>query len=214
MTRGRNKLVAASATQQACSVPNVEAVAIDSLPGPIAGRRFDYVVAQNVLDRDNVIYLLEHVFALLEDGGRAVFIESNPWNPMSAARRAVHGLLGRPYVQALLSRTQLYELLSEIGFIRVSARFTDFVYPPLAPTPGMARVMRNASVLLENMPLVQSLAGRILLHAQRPPRNVVRPAVSLCGHDMLATCRVVRDPVPRRGDEHSGIGGWSAEPLR
>ena len=104
---------------------------------------------------------------------------------MSAARRAVNSLLRRPYVQALLSRTQLYELLSEIGFIRVSARFTDFVYPPLAPTPGMARLMRNASVLLENMPLVQSLAGRIVLHAQRPPRNVTRAAVSLCGHTML-----------------------------
>ena len=185
-----------TATKQPCSVPNVEAVAIDSLPGPIAGRRFHYVVAQNVLDRDNVSYLLEHVFALLEEGGRAIFIESNPWNPMSAARRVVSSLLGRPYVQALLSRTQLYELLSEIGFIRVSARFTDFVYPPLAPTPGMARLMRNASVLLENMPLVQSLAGRIVLHAQRPPRNVIRSAVSLCGHDILRQCRVVRDPVP------------------
>jgi dolichol-phosphate mannosyltransferase len=185
MTRGRNPLVAATATQQAGSVSNVETIAIDSLPGPLAGRHFHYVVAQNVLDRDNVGYLLEHVFALLEDGGRAIFIESNPWNPMSAARRAVSSLLGRPYVQALLSRTQLYELLSEIGFIRVSARFTDFVYPPLAPTPGLARLMRNASVLLENMPVVQSLAGRIVLHAQRPPRTVVRSAVSLCGHDIL-----------------------------
>src|SRR5439155_26251794 len=134
------------------TVPNVEAVAVDSLPGPIGDRRFHYVVAQNVLDRDNVTYLLEHVFALLEDGGRAIFIESNPWNPMSAARRAVSNLFGRPCVQALLSRTQLYELVSEIGFIRVSARFTDFVHRPLAPTAGMARVMRNASVLLENMP--------------------------------------------------------------
>ena len=143
------------------------------------------MVAQNVLDRDNVAYLLEHIFALLEDGGRAIFIETNPWNPMSAARRAVNHVLRRPYVQALLSRTQLYELLSEIGFIRVSARFTDFVYRPLAPTPGMAWVVSNVSVLLENMPLVRSLAGRIVLHAQRPPRNVPRAAVSLCGHEML-----------------------------
>ena len=104
---------------------------------------------------------------------------------MSAARRAVNHVLRRPYVQALLSRTQLYELLSEIGFIRVSARFTDFVYRPLAPTPGMAWVVSNVSVLLENMPLVRSLAGRIVLHAQRPPRNVPRAAVSLCGHEML-----------------------------
>ena len=185
MTRGRNPLVAATATGAVVAVPGAEAVALDALPGPLAGRRFRYVVAQNVLDRDNVAYLLEHIFALLEDGGRAIFIETNPWNPMSAARRAVNHVLRRPYVQALLSRTQLYELLSEIGFIRVSARFTDFVYRPLAPTPGMAWVVSNISVLLENMPLVRSLAGRIVLHAQRPPRSVPRAAVSLCGHDML-----------------------------
>jgi dolichol-phosphate mannosyltransferase len=185
MTRGRNPLVAATATGHAPTIPGATMVAIDALPGPLADRRFRYVVAQNILDRDNVAYLLDHIFKLLEDGGCAVFIESNPWNPMSAARRAVDALLGRRTAQSLLSRTQLYELLSEIGFIRVSARFTDFVYRPLAPTERMAWVMRNASVLLENMPLVQSLAGRIVLHAQRPPRSVPRPAVSLCGHDIL-----------------------------
>jgi dolichol-phosphate mannosyltransferase len=199
MTRGRNPLLAATATGQACSLPNVETVAIDSLPGPIAGRRFHYIVAQNVLDRDTVAYLLEHVYALLEDGGRTILIEANPWNPMSAVRRAAKRLFGRRDIQSLLSRTQLYELLSEIGFIRVSARFTDFVYRPLAPTPRMAWVMRSASVLLENMPLVQSLAGRIVLHAQKPPRNVVRPAVPLCGHDILR--HVVSFVIPCHNEE-------------
>src|SRR4029077_10039998 len=110
MTRGRNPLVAATATGASVFIPGAEPVALDQLPGPLAGRRFRYVVAQNVLDRDNVAYLLEHIFTLLEDGGRAIFIETNPWNPMSAARRAVNHLLRRPYVQALLDRTQLYEL--------------------------------------------------------------------------------------------------------
>ena len=49
----------------------------------MSGRRFDYVVAQNMLDLGTVSYLLEHVFTLLVDGGRALFIETNPWNPMS-----------------------------------------------------------------------------------------------------------------------------------
>jgi hypothetical protein len=185
MTRGRNPLLAVTATEQPGSVEGVETLVVYSLPGPIAGRRFQYIVAQNVLDRDTVAYLLEHAFALLEDGGRVVFIETNPWNPMSAIRRAAQGLLGRPHTYAPLSRTLLYELLSEIGFIRVSARFTDFVYRPFVLTRRMAWVMRNASVLLENMPFVQSLAGRILLHAQKPPRNVARSTVSLCRYDRL-----------------------------
>ena len=199
MTHGRNPLLAATATDQAARIPGVETVIIDSLPGMIAGRRFHYVVGQNVLDRDTVSYLLEHVFELLEDGGRAIFIESNPWNPLFTLRRATLGRLGRFYVEPLLTRTQLYELLSEIGFIRVSARFTDFVYRPLVPTARMARVLRNASVLLENMPLVQSLAGRIVLHAQKPPRVVARPAVSLSRHDNLR--RAVSFVIPCHNEE-------------
>jgi dolichol-phosphate mannosyltransferase len=185
MTRGRNALMTVTAAEQAGDIPNVETAAIDNFPGPLANRRFHYVVAQNVLDRDTICYILEHVFALLEEGGRAIFIETNPWNPMSAARHFVGRLLGRRNEKTLFSRAQLYELLSEVGFIRVSARFTDFVYPPLTPTHRMVWLLRNASVLLENMPLVQSLAARIVLHAQKPPRTVVRPATSLCGHEVL-----------------------------
>ena len=199
VTRGRNPVLAVTATGKAGSIPGAEIVAIDSLPGPMADRRFQYIVAQNVLDRDTVSYLLEHVFELLKDGGRAIFIESNPWNPLSALRRAARGWLGRSDVESLLSRTQLYELLSEIGFVRVFARFTDFVYRPLAPTATMAWLMRNASVLLENTPGIQSFAGRIILHAQKPPRTVIRPRLSLCGHDCLR--RAVSFVIPCHNEE-------------
>jgi len=199
ITRGRNPLVAVTATDQPVNVPNVEGLAVDYLPGPLGGRRFRYIVAQNVLDRDTVPYLLEQVFALLENGGQAMFIESNPWNPLAKLRDAVRRLMGRRPDRTLLSRTQLYELMSEIGFIRISARFTDFVYNPLTPTPAMAWVMRNLSVLLENMPVMQSLAGRILLHAQRPPRTVARPAVSLCRHESLM--RAISFVVPCHNEE-------------
>jgi hypothetical protein len=199
MTRGRNPLLAVTATGQARSIQGAEIVAIDSLPGPVADRRFQHVVAQNVLDRETVSYLLEHVFELLKDGGRAIFIESNPWNPLSALRRTARRWLGRTDVEPLLSRTQLYELLSEIGFVRIFARFTDFVYRPLAPTARMAWLMRNTSVLLENTPGIQSLAGRIVLHAQKPPRTGIRSPVSLCEHDCLR--RAVSFVIPCHNEE-------------
>jgi dolichol-phosphate mannosyltransferase len=191
--------VAVTATDQATKIPGVETVLVDSLPGVIAGRRFQYAVAQNILDRNTVSYLLEHIFELLEDGGQAIFIESNPWNPLSALRRAARGGLGQSHAEPLLSRTQLYELLSEIGFIRIFARFTDFLYRPLVPTARMAWIMRNASVLLENMPLVRNLAGRIVLHAQKPPRAIARPTASLCRHDNLR--RAVSFVIPCHNEE-------------
>jgi glycosyltransferase involved in cell wall biosynthesis len=81
----------------------------------------------------------------------------------------------------LLPRPRLYELASEIGFIRVFAVYNDFVFAPL--TPRLVWWFRNLSILLENAPGIRSFAGSILAHAQKPPRRVEPKEVSLCRHD-------------------------------
>jgi glycosyltransferase involved in cell wall biosynthesis len=45
--------------------------------------------------------------------------------------------------------------------------------------------LRNLAILLENAPLVRTLAGSILLHAQEPPRFATPPVVSLFRHEAL-----------------------------
>jgi len=185
MTRGRNPITSITAAPAATVIPGVETLAVSRLPGALEGRTFRYIIADGVLDRRNVCALIEQVFNLLEEGGRTVFFESNSWNFLYTIRNAFRRIFGLRNMQSLLDRTQLSELYSEIGFIRVSSRFTDFVYSPLAPTPMAARFMHNLSVLLENAPLVQNLAGRIILHAQKPPRIVPRAPVSLCRHKDL-----------------------------
>ena len=92
-------------------------------------------------------------------------------------------LVGRRDPRNLISRPHLYELLSEIGFIRVYAVFNDFVFAPL--TRPLIWLLRNASILLENAPLVRSMAGSILVHAQKPPRQKKAPQVSLFAHESL-----------------------------
>ena len=47
------------------------------------------------------------------------------------------------------------------------------------------RTFRNLSILLENAPIVRTLAGSILVHAQKPPRTVTLPKVSLFEHEEL-----------------------------
>ena len=66
-----------------------------------------------------------------------------------------------------------------VGFIRVFAVFNDFVYPPL--TPKGVWLLRNLSIILENTPGVRTLAGAILLHAEKPPSSppTTHPRVSL-----------------------------------
>jgi dolichol-phosphate mannosyltransferase len=83
----------------------------------------------------------------------------------------------------LLGRPELYELMSEVGFIRIWAVFNDFVYRPLTPT--MIWMLRNLSVVLENAPAVRTLAGSILVQAQKPPRSLPRSTTSLAPHEVL-----------------------------
>jgi glycosyltransferase involved in cell wall biosynthesis len=73
--------------------------------------------------------------------------------------------------------------MSEIGYLRIFAIYHDFLYSPL--TPWLVWLLKDLSVVLENTPFIRTLAGSILIHAQRPPRKTVRPNVSLSEHQQL-----------------------------
>ncbi len=187
VTRARNPITAVTFDSEmaptAAESPVVERISWGGLSGAPGGRRFRYVVVQNLLDRDNASQLLRMVFGLLEDGGECVFFESNPWNPVFALRDALKRMFGRPRAQLLFSRPELEPLVAEAGFDDISARFTDFVYAPL--TPRLVWLLRNLSILLENAPGVRALAGRILIHAKKSSGDAPRDKVSLVRHDNL-----------------------------
>jgi dolichol-phosphate mannosyltransferase len=160
--------------------PGVEFLAGPSLPGLLEGRHFDFIIAHDLLDKRNAVWLLQQVFALLAPGGRVLFYESNPWNLIRRLRQL---LFGRRDPRLLLDRSSMYELLSELGFIRIFAVFNDFVYAPL--TPKGVWLLRNLSIILENMAGLRTLAGSILLHAQRPPPPTSSPRVELTIDDVF-----------------------------
>ncbi|UCD81345.1 MAG: glycosyltransferase, partial [Desulfobacterales bacterium] len=149
----------------------------------LKGRRFDFVVAIDVLDRRSCASVLKEIFALLNPGGKVIFYQSNPWNFVLKLRRLLGGLFGRHDPRSLLSRTKLYELISEVGFISLFAVYHDFVYAPL--TRRLIWLLRNLSIILENMPGVQTLAGSILVHAKKPPHLTERLKTSLSDHERL-----------------------------
>ena len=112
-----------------------------------------------------------------------VFYESNPWNPVHKLRRGTFRSVGKRDPRNLINRPRLYELLSEIGFIRVYAVYNDFVFAPL--TRPLIWFLRNLSILLENAPGVRTMAGSILLHAQKAPPQQELRRVSLFTHESL-----------------------------
>lgn len=198
---GRNPITAVSFAEDGRAgldvAGPVEFHGLSSLPGELRGRTFDFVVAMDLLDQRNCAWLVQEVMELLEPGGQVVLYESNPWNLVLKARRALSRLLGGRDDRDLLSRDRLYELLSEIGFIRIFAVFNDFVYAPL--TRGLIWFLRNLSIVLENFPGVRTLAGSILIHAQKPPRRTELSDISLCRHETLR--HAVSVVVPCRNEE-------------
>ena len=176
---------------------SAEYLAESSLPGSLQGRCFDYVVAMDLMDKRNCAWMLQKVYDLLKPGGQALFYETNPWNIFLRLNRALSVLRGRQEPRSLLNRPELYELLSEIGFIRISAVYNDFVYRPI---PGwLMLALRNLSTVLENTPVIRTVAGSILVHSQKPPRTVSYPKVSLFEHEVL--CKAVSVVIPCHNEE-------------
>ncbi len=99
-------------------------------------------------------------------------------------RRRMGRLFGSSDTRKLLGRPRLYELLSEIGLVRILAIYNDFVYAPFNAKhqPGCFGM---PPIVLENMPLVQRLAGSILIYAQKPGTAARMPAPSLFRHESL-----------------------------
>ena len=187
VSRGENPITAVTFQESTADSSGlggrVEVLQISELLGQLAGRRFDYVVAMDLLDRSNSSELLQIVHELLAPAGEIVFYESNPWNPMHKLRAMFLRVAGKRDPRNLLNRPDLYELLSEIGFIRIYAVFNDFVFAPL--TRPLIWFLRNLSILLENAPFIRTMAGSILVHAQKPPRAKNSPVVSLFSHPPL-----------------------------
>lgn len=187
VSRGENPITAATFNPRQLrpeALPSsVEFLNLLTLPDSLAGRQFDYIIAMDLLDKRNCAWFLQKVYELLKPGGQIIFYESNPWNVALKLRRSISQYFGQKDPRYLLSRPALYELISEVGFIRVFAFYNDFVYAPL--TPSLVWFFRNLSILLENAPGIQTLAGSILIHAQKPPRIVHRPKLSLCEHEQL-----------------------------
>jgi SAM-dependent methyltransferase len=187
VSRGENQITAVTFQQElnmsAGQFSNIEFLSLDSIPGQLKNRSFDFIIGMDLLDKSNSSWLLKEIYQLLKPGGQIIFYESNPWNLVLQGNRFVSKLFGRLDQRRLFNRAQLYELLSELGFVGIVAIFNDFVYAPL--TPRGIWWLRNLSILLENLPVIRTFAGSILINARKPPQNLPPPEISLCNHPQL-----------------------------
>lgn len=186
VSRGENSITAVTFQEdlpQTEMPASVEMLSLTAIVEQLDGKQFDFIVAMDLMDKSNCSWLLQQVYKLLKPGGQIIFYESNPWNVFLQGSRLISGVFGKKDQRQLLNRTELYELMSELGFVKVFSVFNDFVYAPL--TPKAVWVLRNLSIILENFPFIRTLAGSILIHAQKPAQQLATPKVSLCDHPEL-----------------------------
>src|SRR5215204_2586384 len=98
VTRGENPITAVTFTlgaERPSDLPSAVAfLGTLSLPGALEGKRFNFIVAIDLLDRYNCSSVLQSVYELLEPGGQVIFYQSNPWNVVLKLRRFLLSCLG------------------------------------------------------------------------------------------------------------------------
>lgn len=166
---------------------NIEPILLDSFPGKLEGRHFDFVVGWGLgllTDQSGIPFLCQ-VKKLLKPGGQILFFDTNPWNPYYIVRRFLTGILfflWRRNESGSVNRLQLYSILSEAGFVRINVLPYDFLYPPVPKT--LLWPMQNLSLIFENMPYVRNFAGALFIWAQKPAQEGwKRPMASLVCHE-------------------------------
>lgn len=170
---------------------NVNIFVLDSFPGKLLNKRFDYIVFSHLLERNTCNYFLQAVKNLLNIGGGLIFFEPNPWNPYFQFRNTFKWILPflskRKLEAVSLNRIGFFSILSEIGYTQIDVKPYDFLYPPLPHF--LIYWVRNISLLLENTIFLKNLASSLYVVARNPTSEKVInneiSVVDLCEHETL-----------------------------
>ena len=175
------------ALQQKNLPENIETALLESLPGPLQNRQFDYVVGWHMLPGDNYAQFLLEVKKLLKPGGQFLLFEPNPWNPYYILRKTLSRLFlffKKSKRKPAFNRIEMMSILSEIGFTGINILPYDFLFPPVPKF--MLWPVQNLSLIFENMPYFRNFAGELYLWGKNPPpEGWVRPKVNLAYHSNL-----------------------------
>ncbi len=186
VSRGENPITAVSFSEE---IPSRKAnaainfVSFAESAAQLATQEFDFIVAMDLVDASDSSGLLDFAYALLKPGGQLLLYESNPSNPLFRINQLLSKMTARPDTRQLHNKLALETLVTNAGFESLMVAYHDFTYAPL--TSYGYWLLRNASVLLENMPYVQTMSGSLLVHARKGAHATVTSATSLADHRSL-----------------------------
>ncbi len=195
-TKGECKITAAVfspeylelARQKTVDLSCIDVRLIDSFPAALGEKRFDYVVAYNMLDDKIFDLFICKVKDIIAPSGGILLFQPNSWNPYYRLRRIIRRLLPikwrRPSEDFLLNRFQIFTLLSEVGYTHINVLPYDFLYSPI---PGfLLWPAKNISLILENCPFIRNFAGSMYICARKEPVDSCKGRKrDLCEHSMF-----------------------------
>ena len=97
-------------------IPNaIEYLPLDSFPGHLEQRQFDFIVVMDLLDQRNSFWFLQSVYALLKPGGEVILKVTR--GILYSVAPICQRVASPPTLAACSTICNCTELISEIGFI-------------------------------------------------------------------------------------------------
>jgi SAM-dependent methyltransferase len=153
---GSPKMIRAAADR--CG-PKIKYVVSDVHNLPLEDKLFDAVVGVWILQYTDIYKVIREVNRVLHPGGRAVFIESNPLNPVTLWR-AFNNKVAHPPL-----RWHLDKYLSDGGFSEVVAQ--PFEFMPSSLDGKVFKVLKPLFHALDGIPVIREFAGSIIVSATK-----------------------------------------------
>lgn len=194
-TRGKCKVIAAVFSKkykknikEPLKGVDFKTICLESFPGSLENEKFDFIIANHMLEPDSRNIFLKNIKSLIKPGGSVLFFEPNPWNPYMQIRRIVCKVFPfmskREIEPPPLTRIEIYSVLSEIGFTQIKALPYDFLYSPVPKC--LFWLVKNLSIIIENCPYLRNFAGSLVIWARNPLQIGQQQVVAdLCEHKGL-----------------------------
>jgi SAM-dependent methyltransferase len=131
--------------------------------------QFDAVIGSSILHHLDLTEALPIIFRLLKPGKKMCFAEPNMLNPQILVQKNIpwiKKMMGDSPDETAFFRWRFKKQLETVGFTEVEITPFDWLHPA---TPNFAtNFVQSMGTILEKIPLLQELAGSLLIKARRP----------------------------------------------